>query len=77
MCKREFKTYYSLKKHISQRHPGLEDITPVFEDAEGNAVPVPEKKELYGAEHKGYIIWLAGLTERVISILHPRLPGLF
>jgi len=67
-----------LKKHAFQRHQILEEnLVPVFKDSEGERVVIPDKKELLGAQHVAYIAWLAGLTERIISVFHPRLPGTY
>jgi hypothetical protein len=66
-----------LKKHVIQRHKLDKDlIDPTFADSTGKVADLPIGKQLNGQDKNGYITWLAGLAERIISTLHPRLPGM-
>ena len=77
-CGRKFKTLYSLNKHRRDRHEGLDgDFTfvPVFKNDKGIKVSLPKPAEVSKDHHATYIMWLAGLVERINSTFHPRLPG--
>ena len=79
MCKKCFKTLYSVKKHIGEKHQGEEGtITPRFKDCKGFITPLPKPRSVLDpGSVEGYKMWLAGLIERLNSTFHPRLPGKF
>lgn len=80
LCEKPFKTLYSLKKHVRERHHSIQEdsLIPCFKDEEGKVVAVPKPREAMNAVAKaGYLMWLAGLTERLNGTFHPRLPGRF
>lgn len=75
-CKKAFKSLYSLKKHRRDRHDDDSPVIPVFKDASGNIVLVPQpRQQLDPIDQAGYKLWVAGLVERINATLHPRLPG--
>lgn len=77
-CERKFKTLYSLNNHKRDRHEapiGDFVVVPVFKDDKGIQVSLPKPVELRKDDHAAYIMWLAGLVERINSTFHPRLPG--
>ena len=76
-CERKFKTLYSLNNHRRDRHEAVigDFVVPVFKDNEGTEVFLPKPVELSKDDHTAYIMWLAGLVERMNSTCHPRLPG--
>ena len=79
-CRKEFKTFYSLKKHIRERHDGVDEevLIPAFQDWEGKPVEIPKAREsLFANAKAGYIMWLAGIIESMNATFHPRLPGNF
>ena len=75
-CKQKFKTLYSLKKHVRERHEGTDEdsLIPCFKDDDGKAVQFPHASSVI-TDKAGYLTWLAGITERINSTFHPRLPG--
>ena len=80
LCRKVFKTFYSLKKHVRERHDGVdeESLIPAFQDQEGNVVQIPAAKESLNANAKtSYITWIGGIVERMNATFHPRLPGNF
>ena len=80
LCRKALKTYYSLKKHVFERHDSVDEeaLIPAFQDQEGKAVQIPKARESLSASAKtGYITWLAGIVERMNATFHPRLPGKF
>lgn len=77
-CKKVFKTFYSLKKHVRERHEDISEDTviPEFFDQEGVLASLPIPREDLDQESKeGYRMWLDGIIERMSSTFHPRLPG--
>ena len=75
-CERKFKTLYSLNNHRRDRHEAaIGDFVPVFKDDKGIQVSLPKPVELSKDHHAAYIMWLAGLVERINSTFHPCLPG--
>ena len=78
LCDKVFKTY-SLKKHVRERHDGTDEdsLVPVFKDDKGEIFQFTPEKSLGACHQSGYQTWLAGLTERMNSTFHPRLPGEF
>lgn len=79
LCDKVFKTLYSLKKHVRQRHEGTDEdsLVPVFKDDKGEEFQFRPRKSLDACHKRSYQTWLAGLTERMNSTFHPRLPGEF
>ncbi|KAJ7373273.1 hypothetical protein OS493_012862 [Desmophyllum pertusum] len=76
-CKKTFKTLYSLKKHVTQRHKDIDEdsIIPVFKDSTGKDVELPQAcNSLDRESHAGFKMWLFGLIERLNSTFLPRLP---
>ena len=67
---------YSLKKHVRQRHEGIDEdsLIPCFKDQDGKELQ-PAHNSSLRTDKAGYLTWLAGITERVNSTFHPRLPG--
>ena len=76
-CERKFKTLYLLNNHRKDRHeaPIGDHVIPVFKDDNGIQVSLPKPVEVSKDDHAAYIMWLAGLVERMNSTFHPRLPG--
>ena len=75
-CNKPFKSLYSLKKHRRDRHHDDSTVIPVFKDAFGTIILVPQpRKRLDPNDQTGYKLWLAGLVERINATLHPRFPG--
>ena len=75
-CKKTFKSLYTLEKHRRDRHQNDSSVTPIFKDASGSIVLVPEQRgQLDQNDQAGYKLWVAGLVERINATLHPRLPG--
>ena len=76
-CERKFKTLYSLNNHRRDRHEAVigDFVLTVFKDHKGTEVSLPKPVELSKDDHAAYIMWLAGLVERMNSTFHPRLPG--
>ena len=77
LCRKAFKTLYSLEKHTTQHHASAQDtVVAVFKDSTGRPVDLPLVKELLNPERRaGYKTWLSGLVEWMNSTLRPRLPG--
>ena len=75
-CKKKIKTLYSLKNHVCIRHdrPDEDLLIPCFKDDDGKAVQFPHASSEI-TNKAGYLTWLAGITERINSTFHPRLPG--
>ena len=75
-CEKKFKTLYSLKKRVRERHEDTEEdsLKLCFKDDESKAVQVPHASSVI-TDKAGYLTWLAGITERINSTFHPRLPG--
>ena len=75
-CEKKFETLYSLKKHVRQRHEGIDEdsLIPCFKDQDGKELQ-PAHASSLRTDKAGYLTWLAGITERVNSTFHPRLPG--
>ena len=75
-CEKKFETLYSLKKHVRERHEDTDEdsLKPCFKDDESKAVQVPHASSVI-TDKAGYLTWLAGITERINSTFHPRLPG--
>lgn len=75
-CAKKFKTLYSLKKHVRQRHEDIDEdsLIPRFKDQDGKELQ-PAHASSLRTDKAGYLTWLAGITERVNSTFHPRLPG--
>lgn len=67
---------YSLKKHVRERHEGTDEdsLIPCFKDDDGKAIQFPHASSVI-TDKAGYLTWLAGITERINSTFHPRLPG--
>lgn len=77
-CEKRFKTLYSLAKHVRERHDDIDEnfLEPRFFNEEGKESVLPKPPETLDRERvKGYQIWLNGMTERLNSTFHPRLPG--
>ena len=77
-CSKVFKTFYSLKRHVRERHEDISEDTlkPKFFDQEGLPASLPIPLEDLDQESKeGYRMWLDGIIERMSSTFHPRLPG--
>ena len=76
-CERKFKTLYSVNNYRRDRHEAAigDFVVPVFKDNKGTEVFLPKPVELSKDDHAAYIMWLAGLVERMNYTFHPRLPG--
>ena len=77
-CQKVFKTLFSLRKHVRERHEGIDEasLIPAFKDSDGKVTLLPKPREaLEGESQAGYRMWLNGLIERINSTFHPRLPG--
>ena len=79
ICKKCFKTVYSVKKHFGEKHKGEEGtLTPRFKDCKGDITPLPKARSVLDpGSVEGYKMWLARLIERLNTTFHPRLPGKF
>lgn len=79
ICGRRFKSFYSLKKHVREKHQWVNEtaLVPVFKDSEGviTSLPKPRKLDEGSGTLEGYKLWVNGLIERINSTFHPRLPG--
>ena len=74
-CKRKFKSFYSLKKHVILKHPTTDTDTlrPRFLDLPSTEIlPVPR---VLKGDLEAYKTWLAALVERMNSAYHPQIPG--
>ena len=74
--KKKFKTLCSLKKHVRERHEDTDEdsLNSCFKADDSKAVQVPRAGSVI-TDKPGYLTWLAGITERIKSTFHPRLPG--
>ena len=55
-----------------------EALIPAFQDQEGKAGQIPKARESLSANAKtGYIMWLAGIVERMNATFNPRLQRKF
>ena len=65
-CEKKFKTWYSLKKHVRERHEGTDEdsLIPCFKEDDSKAVLVLHASSVISAK-AGYLTWLAGITERI------------
>lgn len=79
ICGQRFKSFYSLKKHVREKHQWVNEtaLVPVFKDSEGviTSLPKPQKLDEGSGMLEGYKLWVNGLIERINSMFHPRLPG--
>lgn len=74
-CEKNFKSFWTLSKHQLIKHGKDTRSQLKFKNKEGKAFIPPKPKVLDMHELESYKHWLAGITERVNSQFHPRLPG--
>ena len=75
----KFKTNRAVKRHMENKHFEEADSSNAvrFFDNDNRVVSEPTVKSMNrrSKEFKGYLEWLAGLTEQINASLHPRLKG--